>query len=189
MFLLDDYFLNEKVDKKLIVSLLDFSNRYSADYLKLTITHNNTFFKREYKDADFIHLLKTTKEYSLDLYPSIWKKEFLLNLKNDWVFKEKTIWDFEGKLHKINKSDKCFIYTGKKIKFIDVIRKGKLRREAHKILMNRYNCDLSLQWPIMSKKESINDKIIPFLSMYTPRFFKKILKNIGKKKGKKYYSD
>lgn len=189
LLLLDDYFLAETIDKNLFESLLLFCSQSSADYLKLTITHKNTFNKRIFENHNNIHLLKTTKEYSVDLYPSIWKKEFVLKIKNEWKFEENTIWDFEGKIHKINNSNRCFVYTGKKIKFIDVIRKGKLRREAHKILLSKFDYDLTSQWPLMSRNECFNDKVVPFLSMYSPRFIKNAFKAIGKKKGRKYYSD
>lgn len=189
LFLLDDYFLTENVDKYLLESLLNFCHETLADYLKLTVTHNNTFYKRKFEGKKGLHLLKTKKEYSVDLYPSIWNKDFVLETRKRWQFEGKTIWDFEGKFHKTNNSNRCFIYTGKKIQFVDVIRKGKLRREAHKELLSKFGFDLSVQWPIMTKKESIKDRIVPFLSMYSPRFVKNILKANGKKKGRKYYSD
>ena len=189
LLLLDDYFLYENIDKKIFKSLLNFCFKISADYLKLTITHNNTFYKKTFDFKNDIHLLKTAKAYSVDLYPSIWKKEFILQIKNDWQSNENTIWDFEGKIHKINKSNKCYVYTGKKIKFIDVIRKGKLRREAHKMLLSKFNVNLTSHWPLMSKKESFRDRLIPFLSMYSPSFIKNAIKAKGKKKGKRYYSD
>lgn len=189
LFLLDDYFLTNSINKNVFESLLDFCLKSSADYLKLTITHNNTFYKKKVNGDKNLHLIKTKKEYSVDLYPSIWKKDFILDIKRKWNFNGSTIWDFEGKINKVNKSNKCFIYTGREFSFVDVIRKGKLRREAHKVLSSKYGYDLSTQWQLMSKKESVKDKIIPFLSMYSPRFIKEVFKAKGRKKGRSYYSD
>ena len=81
------------------------------NYFKLNVQFLNTIGKRIKFSNKKIGALKTAKPYAIDLYPCIWRVSFIKKIMDSWLFDEKSIWDFEGKMHKLNSLvplEKCY---------------------------------------------------------------------------------
>lgn len=192
LYLLDDYFLAYPISETIIDNFMSFIKKNDANYLKLNIKSKNRLDKLVYKTKEEkYYSLKTQIPYAVDLYPSIWKKPFVQATCDNWPFKERTIWDYEGKFHRLGEHMSirgCFINVKNSFPFEDGVRKGKILRKAYKILLKEYDFNLTTFRPLMTRKEYYKDKIIPFISRKMPLGLKKKLKSRNVKKGKKYYS-
>lgn len=191
LFLLDDYFFTRKIEAKTILNFLNFVNCRDVDYLKLNIKSRLRLSKRFIFNKKKFASLRTSKPYSIDLYPSIWNKQFVEETIRKWPFNERTIWNYEGKFYRLGEIidlSNCYCYCGKDFYFEDVVRKGKIIRKAYKTLLRQYDCDLSINRPLMNRKEYICDKIIPFISRLLPEKIKRKIKDKQEKKGKRFYS-
>lgn len=190
LFMLDDYFVHKQTQQEYTDSIFNFLLEKRPHYLKLDVKFKHRLCKSfSYKNLR-ISKIKTYKPYGIDLYPSIWNVSFLKNIIYNWPFQAKTIWDFEGKLNAINfvsKDQECFCLRGTTFRYIDVIRKGKLRREANRELL-KIGIDLTNDWQLMTKNESFKDMIIPYLASITPKTIKRAYKKRQTKKGKTFYS-
>ena len=123
---LDDYFLIEKVDDSSIVALTDMMDREKIDYVRLFKRPKRT--REELYGYSGINRVDTTCNYSVNLYPGIWKKDFI----ETCVKKPLNAWKFEVSLHKRTGEygAKCVVSHRNEFRILDVVRKGKLLHKS-----------------------------------------------------------
>jgi hypothetical protein len=187
---LDDYYFVNRINERLFDDLFSLCTSNGMDYLKLRI-RTKSFIEKDVaplrKDIDKIN---TKIPYSIDLYPGIWKKQFVLKVCDGWKQSDREIWRFEAQLWKSQECQvsKSFAYTGKEIAFLDVIRKGKLIRKANRRL-KKDGIDLTKSWKLMSVKETMTEDVRNWLGHHLPVTIKKMIKSYMHKRGKTFYSD
>lgn len=124
---LDDYFLIKPVDNRRIESLVDLMDSGEYDYLRLFPDPIRSA-KEQIKGYKGIHRIDNSYEYSVNLYQGIWDSSFL-----KYCIKESmNAWLFEVELRKsaIAYNAKCIVSLNDDYKVLDVVRKGKLLRNA-----------------------------------------------------------
>ena len=92
---LDDYFLIKKVDDQSIVDLMNMMNQESIDYVRLFPRPKKATME-ELPGYKGVHRIRTTGDYSVNLYSGIWKKQFA----ESTVRIPLNAWKFEVSLHK-----------------------------------------------------------------------------------------
>lgn len=126
---LDDYFLIEKVDNERMNNIMNLVVKDGIDYVR--------FFKRPVaatrepiSELQGMYNVETDSEYSVNLYPGIWKKEFLLFTLQQSL----SAWRYEVALRRLSVEygAKCVVDKNKDFVILDVVRKGKLLRDANK---------------------------------------------------------
>lgn len=126
---LDDYFLIKPVNMDHIDAMIDMMDGMHLDFIKI-FKNAPSSIKEELPDHKGFYHLDTNIEYSVCLYPGIWKKEFL----SSCIKEPLSAWHFEVSLSKcaLEYKAKCLVCLNKEYEFLDVVRKGKLLRNAAK---------------------------------------------------------
>ena len=93
LLLLDDYFLQSKVDTNMIQEILLMFEQVEAKYIKLTENHNRMISKSEIFNS-FTQI--TDKDhFGISLQAAIWDREFLLDIldanESPWEFEKKVV--------------------------------------------------------------------------------------------------
>lgn len=124
---LDDYFLIKKVDNNRMEQLVDLLDVGRYDYLRLFPDPVRSA-KEELPEYKGIHRIDNTYEYSVNLYQGIWNYKFL----EYCVKTPKNAWHFEVELRDsaIQFNANCLVSFNDEYKVLDVVRKGKLLRNA-----------------------------------------------------------
>lgn len=182
---LDDYFPYGNFEEEKFINLINFLKENNGDYLR--------FFKepkqeKRIKITDSIYQISKLHRYSINLYPGLWKKEFLSSTVDESL----NAWEYEVSLSKKANELKgnAFVYPKYKeaFPFMDVVRKGKILRKAWKKLkkLDIYHGNR----PIRTRKEEFKLGVQTFFSKITPAFLARFIKRILKKLFKsKFYSD
>lgn len=128
---LDDYFLTASVSNEKINTLISIMKYDGYDYIRLYL-HPKCPKSMKIKQYSNFYAIDTSVRYSVNLFPGIWKKEFLMNT----VAENKNIWKYELSLSQIatEKNAKCAVSLNDEFQIIDVIRQGKIQRKAKKLL-------------------------------------------------------
>lgn len=128
---LDDYFLIKPVSNEKIEELISLADKEQLDYIRLFIrpTRANGEKIEGYKN---IRRIKTERVYSVNLYPGIWRKSFMLKT----LVKPLSPWNYEVTLSKIATEKKalCAVSNNGEFEILDVVRKGKLLRKPNRYL-------------------------------------------------------
>ena len=132
-FTLDDYFLREPVDNSKIKKLTYIMKKDGYDYIRLYLWPRSPRNSR-IKEYGKFYSINTNDKYGVNLFPSIWKKDFLMKT----LEKPRNIWQYEVSLSKTATkiNAKCGVSLNGEFKIIDIIRKGKIQRKARKLLDN-----------------------------------------------------
>lgn len=128
---LDDYFPIIPISNKRIERLVDIMERESYDYMRLFDRPHCPLQSTVYENI-FTYTLD--KDYRVNLYAGIWKKTFIAQTLPE--IGNMNAWEFEVSLTKVaNKiGAKCAVSRGKEFEILDVVRKGKILRNANKYL-------------------------------------------------------
>lgn len=120
---LDDYFLVDTIDDKKLQSYLEMMKKNAFDYFRL--------YKRPKRDKNMpfqnsrdLFLLDAKARYAVNLYPAIWKKDFLFST----VREGRNAWQYEVSLLRVSSEygAKCIMTNANDFPILDVVRKGKL---------------------------------------------------------------
>ena len=124
---LDDYFLIEPVSTAQIETLVETMEAQKLDYLRLFPRPKSATLE-ELPGCKGIRRVDTTKNYSVNLYAGIWKREFA----EYTVAKPLNAWRFEVSLPKraLDYGASCAVCTDKVYQILDVVRKGKLLHKS-----------------------------------------------------------
>ena len=126
---LDDYFLIKTVNSKVINEYIDLMTNREYDYLRL-FSDPVRSAKEEIEGYKGVHRIENSYEYSVNLYQGIWNFKFL-----HYCLREpQNAWHFEVSLRDsaISYNAKCIVSLNDDYKVLDVVRKGKLLRNAAK---------------------------------------------------------
>lgn len=141
---LDDYFLTKKISTKAIYRLVEIMETEQIDYLRLYLRSKRSN-REQIKDYKGVFAVDTSFRYSVNLYPGIWKKDFMLKT----VVQRKNPWQYEVSLPRLARENnaKCAMSNNKEFEILDVVRKGKILNRANRYLTrhNIYNGDRPVQ--------------------------------------------
>lgn len=128
---LDDYFLTAPVSNEKIDTLTAIMKNHGYDYIRLYL-HPKCPKSAKIKDYSNFYAIDTSVRYSVNLFPGIWKKEFLMKT----VAEHRNIWKYELSLSRIATeiNAKCAVSLNDEFQIIDVVRQGKIQRKAKKLL-------------------------------------------------------
>ncbi len=147
---LDDYFPIYPIDTAKIERLVTVMNKVGYDYIRLFKEPTCCNLSRT-SDKD-IFSFTLDNEYVVNLYVGIWRKNFIANTLSE---KSLSAWDYEVSLTPIaaQLSAKCAMSIGNEFPILDVVRKGKILRNAAQFLNRHglYNGDR----PIRTRKETV----------------------------------
>lgn len=182
---LDDYFLVQPVENTVIKSLLETMSCESLDYIRLY-----KFPKLrdgiDLKSNKNVKLLQLHQNYDVNLYPGIWRKEFLCKTL---AVTGIDAWKFEVTLTKTARevNARCAVYVKECYIFLDAVRKGRFLHRAARFIKTygHYNGNRKLvpyieEWKLLGMRT---------LNAILPDNLRKRLKCIMKKCGMKFYSE
>ena len=181
---LDDYYLIQPVDADRMAQMIALMERDGYDYLRFfqepkraTGAELTGYSKMYHVDTSFM--------YSVNLYPGIWKKEFLA-----FALREpKSAWDFEVSLAGIAREfgAKCICSYNDDYKILDVVRKGKILHAAQRYF--KANPGLyEGQRPVQTWSYEVGLWIKTLFSSHSPMWLYPYLKKIYCAFGGKSYS-
>lgn len=179
----DDYYPSKRVNEEAIEELLDILESNDIDYCRI---FNEPKVKGKKISGLKYKYLTFSKYYEVNFYPGIWKKASLLELLRSG----EDIWKSEARLTRRARENymKCIYVDNRGIfDFIDVVRKGKYLRSSYHFL-KKNNLYISNREK-RTIKETLSLNARRFLSDHLSIRAKERLKNIGRKKGRVYYSD
>lgn len=179
---LDDYFLIKNVDNDAIEEIVNFMDTNNIDYCRLYPINKEK--KKYVKSNPYYYSINLKKEYAVNLYPGIWKTDFLKKTFSNDV----NAWKYEVSLTKcaIDNNAKCIMYKPKVFEILDVVRKGKVLHKANKYL-KRNNVSIGDR-PVASWKTEIRYFIFGTFSHLLPNPVKRFVKKIMRKMGFEFYS-
>jgi len=187
LFFLDDYFLTRKIDDKLIETIIDFIENKKIDYFKLNLRSKKRCLKSLKFNGVKFYQLNTNIRYAIDLYPSIWRKEFVQQTILKWPYKEQNIWNYEARFNnlkeKMDITNSYCLGSKKDFYFDDMVRKGELIRKSHYSVLKKYKIDLSQTRKVRSIKKEICNNISNYIIVWTPNFLLECYRNRKIKKG------
>lgn len=189
LFLLDDYFLTEKIDMNLLVDDMEFMDSESVDYLRLYPASKH-YLKKEGATPvvgfPLFYIRNIEKgDYKISLYPGLWKTDFMrMTLEQ-----KMNAWQYEVALTEMARTlnAKCAISNHNELPFLDVIRKGKLLNKANNYLKNYPN--FKLDRTVMKRKDEFLIWFKTRLRHWLPEGVFRALKKQMIKQGHEFYSD
>ncbi|MBR4761406.1 MAG: hypothetical protein IK086_02060 [Clostridia bacterium] len=186
VFLLDDYFLPDKVDAKKIDYCMNAMAKENFDYLRLYTFINAKYFKEKVAGYEDIYHVTTDARYNINLYPCGFSVKFLREtLKGE----TRNAWQYEVSLTKIGDSfgAKCALTNPNALNMLDVVRKGRIIRKAKRYLDKHdlYHGDR----PVLDIFTTLKLGTIYKLKIILPRKLVNFIRRVLKKCGKKFYSD
>ena len=118
LLLMNDYFLNAKVDTTAFLQRLEEAKRYDVASLRLM---PNPPGRRLWKDSDLLEMPKNVA-YCVTCQASIWNRDFLLGLAK----RNKSAWEFEryGSFMVSHEPRPLLVTPTKEFPFIDAVHKG-----------------------------------------------------------------
>ena len=190
--LLEDFFIGDYVENKIIDNTLNFIKNEKIKYFK--ITDNNRFTPTKnpiYKNKKNLKVIYDDTDYGISLQPAIWEKKYLAELIGNENY---NAWTFEINRLKEEKDGKKLILTGciEDTRNILNIKHGVLQG---KLLPSTIKYFKKNNYNIKSDREimSFFNYRIYILKTYCrellPNKFKKIIKIFLKKFGMEFVSD
>lgn len=178
---LDDYYVIKTVDSNKIMRAIKLMDEASLDYLRFWPYPHEKGRKEFSKKAYWIEL---NGNYKVNLYPGIWRKDFLESTLKD----ELSAWKYEVSLTSIAKNygAKCAYSLNGEFPILDVIRKGKLLHPAKRYLDKH---GMKLDREVISYPLEIKLNLLYYAKEIVPKPILRALKKVMVKKGYKFYSE
>lgn len=172
---LDDYLDIYPISSEKIERLVELMDSEGLDYICI-FDRPKTNVK--YKDIPDIYEVDLTQNYRVNLYPGIWRKDFMKKT----IRQPLSAWEYEVSLTPIahELGAKCVQSKGGEFPIMDTVRKGKLLRKAYKYLKKHdlYHGDR----PVRTRFEEFKLFIITWARRLLPKKFTNFLKKIFKVK-------
>lgn len=134
LFTLDDYFLTQPIDNRKLSYAVDFMEEEGVDYLRLYPASKH-YLKKEgatpsVRYPGFYHRNMQGGDYKVVLYPGLWRTDFMRKTLD----KPMNAWQYEVSLTETARrlGARCAISNHNEFPILDVIRKGKVLRKAHR---------------------------------------------------------
>lgn len=181
---LDDYFLIKPVESDTIEKLVDFMSGEKIDYMRLFPDPIRA--TREKIDGyKGLYRIENSCEYSVNLYQGIWKKDFLKYC----VRVPKNAWHFEVELREaaVEYNARCVVSLNEEYKVLDVVRKGKLLRNAAKYFKEHPGI-YDGKRPVNTWWYEFRLGVKTYIQIHTPTVLLPIFRKVLSKLGFKFYS-
>ena len=171
LFTLDDYFLKKRVIIEKLEEDFSFVEE-NADYMRLFLQPKP---KRKDRQGSF-YSLDYNRNYSVNLYPGIWRKEVLRSVCEGTP---RTPWELEVSLNRRFQKNgfKGVASLGEEFPIMDMVRKGKYLRKAYRWLKKQGRLPADNQ----RKKQTIRYEFALNLRTFISRHFPKPFVNWLKK--------
>lgn len=188
IFTLDDYFFTQPIDQEKILRALRFMDQEHMDYIQL-YPQPGWFLKKDgaresaqYPGIFFVDL--TEGDYKVVLTPGIWRTDFMRKTLKGTM----NAWQYEVSLTNTARelNAKCATSNCGELPYLDVIRKGKLLRKAHRYF--QANPIYQSQRDVMKWKDEWSLAFRTFLKMWLPRGIFRAIKRLMIKCGHTFYS-
>lgn len=167
---LDDYFDIYPISNQKIENLVEIMEKEKLDYICIFDRPKTTVKYKDYKDLYEVDL---TKDYRVNLYPGIWRKDFMAKTIREPL----NAWMYEVSLTPIARElgARCVQSKGGEFPILDIVRKGKLLRKANRYLVKHdlYKGDR----PVRTVKE----EFILFVITWGNRLLPRIIVNAAKR--------
>lgn len=188
LFTLDDYFLTEPINNGKILDTLAFMEAESIDYVRLYPAKKKNLHREHavpFADHEGYYLRDLSEgTYKISLYPGLWRTDFMRKTLGEVM----NAWQYEVALTPMARElgARCVISNHCEFPFLDVIRKGKVLRKAHKYFQKNpiYQSDR----PVLSRRVEMKLKFRVWLHYGLPTPILKLLKRIMMKLGVKFFS-
>lgn len=131
---LEDYFLTEPIYTEKIVKAIGYMEAENIDYLRLYPATKHYLRREGALSSDrfpgFYLRNMAEGDYKISLYPGLWRTSFMRNT----VSEKMNAWQYEIALTDMARqlNARCSISNNREFPFLDVIRKGKVLRKAHR---------------------------------------------------------
>lgn len=179
---LDDYFLIQEVDEKKIRSIVTYMSEKKIDYIRL---HKIPDSKKEIAEFPGLFWVDLDVNYAVNLYPGIWKKEFL----ESTIAESLSAWEFEVTLTQMarDKNARCAMCKNDVFVILDVVRKGKVLRKANRYF-KKHGIDIGDR-PLIPLSMAFKLKIIGWASINLPKPIADVTRKVMHIFGLKFFSD
>lgn len=178
---LDDYYVDKQIDTKKIQRAIDIMETKKLDYFRFWPYPHE---RKKIDDIEKAYWIELNGNYKVNLYPAIWRKEFL----EDTIKDSLSAWEYEVSLTSIAKSlgANCAYSVNNEFHIVDVIRKGELLHPAKKYLDSK---GLKLDRKLISRKQEIKLDIMYYAKEVVPKPILRVIKKIMVKMGHKFISE
>lgn len=178
---LDDYFLTKPINNDDIIKIIILMDSLNLDYLRL---YKHPIEHKTMKECKDFKTIKYNDNYKVNLYPGIWKRDFLL-----YTLKKNTdIWKYEAMLTKyaIEYNARSAVTKKNVFPFLDVMRQGYVLHKAYKYCKK---CGYVINHDLIPWKKEIKRNIKFYAKEIMPIWFTKFIKRIMIHLGHKYISE
>lgn len=189
LFTLDDYFLTEPIDNLQLLNAVEFMEQEHVDYLRLYPASRH-YLKREgavisQRHPGFYHRDIKKGDYKVSLYPGLWRTDFMRSTLNAPM----NVWQYEVELTNMARKygARCAISNNREFPFLDVIRKGKVLRRAHRYFQE--NPIYVSGRKVMRARDEWLIAFRTFLRHWLPEPLFLAARNVMKQSGMSFYSD
>lgn len=183
MITLDDYFLIKPVSNARISLLLEMMQEENLSYIRL-FPRPKRATREEFTGYTRIYRIDTNENYSVNLYPGIWSKDFLQYA----AISSQPPWQFEVSLPRRAREygAQCVVSYNSDFVILDVVRKGKVLHKAARYF-KRHDVYHGNR-PIQSYAYEIRLGIRTFGARHMPRPIVNAARNFMIRRGHHYYS-
>lgn len=180
---LDDYFVIEDIDENRICLLEQIIRRYNIDYLQLYSRRWTN--PKKFTNITKLEKINLEKNYAVNLYPAIWKTDFLKHSITGNV----SPWKYEFSLTEYAREQnaRCYFSPAGTFIILDVIRKGKLLHKAQ-VYFHKHGINVG-NWENVGYFTEIKLWLMDRVSWYFPLWMQNIIKRILNIFGMKFFSD
>ncbi len=185
---LDDYFFTRRIDQKKIDRALRFMREQAVDYIQL-YPQPKGFLRRDgaRESAQYpgIYMVDLSEgNYKVVLTPGIWRTDFMRKTLTGSM----NAWQYEVSLtpRARHLGAKCATSNCGELPYLDVIRKGKLLRKAHRYFQK--NPIYRSQREVMKWKDECILQIRTQLRFWLPKWMFRLIKKLMIRAGHTFYS-
>lgn len=187
LFTLDDYFLTEEIDNSALQNALEVMEQEHLDFLRLFAVKDLALRKERAQklSQEGFYLRGEDKEnYKVSLYPGFWRTDFMRKTLD----KRLNAWQYEVALTKMANElgARCAVSNNHEFPFLDVIRKGKVLRNAQCYFQQ--NPIYSSDRQVMSAWDEWKLNLRDWLKLVLPKPMFSMLKRLMIKCGMEFYS-
>lgn len=188
VLLLEDFFTTRQVDNSKLLHIVKLMENNDLNFCR--ILDQKKMKGKHFMGEKHIRVIPKTDKYGLCLEPSIWNKEFLLQMigegnYNPWIFEFKLL---GANLHNQNRID-AIQDDSNILEITHGIVQSKYLPSCIKTFEKQgYHFNLEKR-KVLSSKEYFKYRLKCFVNFHSPEWTKKYLKIIGRKMGVDFVSD
>jgi len=182
VLLLDDYFLTKRIQNSKIETIIKIMEVNNIDYVRLFKIPNQR--KKQFDSNKKLYKLNININYSINLQPSVWNKESLLKISQEFM----NPWEFEVAIREksLENNYNCHATNGEELPFNHGLLRGRFFRKTYRKI--KQDCLIISGRKKMNIIEELRYKFISFVAKITPGRMKTLFKKILKKVGYKFYT-